>query len=199
MGDVSRDIKPFRFWCQKVLPLVYDDSLSYYEVLCKIVIKLNEVIEATDGFDAALDRLKDLLQAEIAATAKRLTQRLTENVNNLQNQISRNVNNLQKQIYVNKTHIEDTNGKLMDVQQTLQAEITELQEWVEQFEWENLLDKVKDVVYELIPSQMSVRLDESGHIIIDYWRPWQDLVFGTTGYDADVAVQPEYGHLTVSY
>ena len=26
----------FRYWCQKVLPLVYDDSLSYYELLNKI-------------------------------------------------------------------------------------------------------------------------------------------------------------------
>lgn len=37
-------INNFKFWCQKVLPLVYDDSLSYYEVLCKITYKLNEVI-----------------------------------------------------------------------------------------------------------------------------------------------------------
>lgn len=36
---------PFRFWCQKVLPLVYDDSLSYYELLCKVVCKLNELAE----------------------------------------------------------------------------------------------------------------------------------------------------------
>ena len=37
--------EPFRFWCQKVLPLVYDDSLSYYELLCKVVDYLNKVIE----------------------------------------------------------------------------------------------------------------------------------------------------------
>ena len=37
--------RPFRFWCQKVLPLVYDDSLSYYELLCKVVSKLNELAE----------------------------------------------------------------------------------------------------------------------------------------------------------
>ena len=30
-------LAPFRFWCQKVLPLVYDDSLSYNELLCKVV------------------------------------------------------------------------------------------------------------------------------------------------------------------
>lgn len=38
------ELKPFRFWCQKVLPLVYDDSLSYYELLCKVVEYLNNTI-----------------------------------------------------------------------------------------------------------------------------------------------------------
>lgn len=32
---------PFKFWCQKALPLVYDDSLSYYEVLCKLTKYVN--------------------------------------------------------------------------------------------------------------------------------------------------------------
>jgi hypothetical protein len=40
-----KDISSFKIWCQKILPLVYDDSLSYYEVLCKLTIKLNELIE----------------------------------------------------------------------------------------------------------------------------------------------------------
>lgn len=35
---------PFRFWCQTVLPSVYDDSLSYYELLNKVVEQLNVVI-----------------------------------------------------------------------------------------------------------------------------------------------------------
>ena len=39
------DLKPFWFWCQKVLPLVYDDSLSYYEVLCKVMNYMNKIIE----------------------------------------------------------------------------------------------------------------------------------------------------------
>lgn len=37
-------IPHFRFWCQKVLPLVYDQSLSYYEVLCKCVKYINCLI-----------------------------------------------------------------------------------------------------------------------------------------------------------
>lgn len=44
LGDYT-DLQPFRFWCQKVLPLVYDDSLSYYELLCKVVDYLNKTME----------------------------------------------------------------------------------------------------------------------------------------------------------
>lgn len=44
LGDY-KDLQPFRYWCQKVLPLVYDDSLSYYELLCKVVDYLNKTIE----------------------------------------------------------------------------------------------------------------------------------------------------------
>lgn len=42
-------IDNLRCWCHKILPLVYDDSLSYYEVLCKTSAKLNEVIDSTNG------------------------------------------------------------------------------------------------------------------------------------------------------
>lgn len=49
----------FRFWCQKVLPLVYDDSLSYYEVLCKVVDYLNKYGEdlgvLADEYKALVD------------------------------------------------------------------------------------------------------------------------------------------------
>lgn len=37
--------QPFRFWCQTVLPLVYDDSLSYYELLSKVVNYINSLMD----------------------------------------------------------------------------------------------------------------------------------------------------------
>lgn len=47
------------YWCHKILPLVYDDSLSYYEVLCKTSAKLNEVIDSTNGLLAAWNTYKN--------------------------------------------------------------------------------------------------------------------------------------------
>ena len=47
----------FRFWCHKVLPLVYDDSLSYYELLCKVIHYLNTVIEDIDACEENITKL----------------------------------------------------------------------------------------------------------------------------------------------
>lgn len=52
------ELKHFRFWCYKVLPLVYDDSLSYYEVLCKVVNYINELIDQDKIFADEIESLK---------------------------------------------------------------------------------------------------------------------------------------------
>lgn len=51
-------LETFKFWCFKVLPLVYDDSLSYYEILCKVVDYINKLIEQDKVFGDELDKLK---------------------------------------------------------------------------------------------------------------------------------------------
>lgn len=61
-----RHLKYFRFWCQKVMPLVYDDSLSYYEVLCKVVDYLNSLIHDTNSI---IDNINEL-QAELEEVQK---------------------------------------------------------------------------------------------------------------------------------
>jgi hypothetical protein len=55
--ETYRNPHYFRFWCQKVLPLVYDDSLSYYELLCKVVNYLNDVIADSDAMKENIGNL----------------------------------------------------------------------------------------------------------------------------------------------
>lgn len=52
-------IETLRFWCQKVLPLVYDDSLSYYELLCKVVTKTNEIIATSNSHSDNIETLQE--------------------------------------------------------------------------------------------------------------------------------------------
>lgn len=52
-----KKVAPFRAFCQKVLPLVYDDSLSYYELLCKL---LNQVNLLTENLNTNIDDINQL-------------------------------------------------------------------------------------------------------------------------------------------
>lgn len=52
-------LKPFRFFAQRVIPLVYDDSLSYYELLCKVVEQLNRL---TDNNNDMIDTVNEFTE-----------------------------------------------------------------------------------------------------------------------------------------
>ena len=62
MDSVSM-LNNMRFYCQPILPLVYDESMSYYETLCKVVGQLN-----TTG--DAVNKLNEGLTGEIADRQK---------------------------------------------------------------------------------------------------------------------------------
>ena len=59
----SGTVSTLKYWCYKVLPLVYDDSLSYYELLCKVVSKLNELIEKYASFDDMVEEIQSAIDA----------------------------------------------------------------------------------------------------------------------------------------
>ena len=79
------DIKKFRFWCQKVLPLVYDNSLSYYEVLCKVVQYLNGLIDDVNKIPDYIDS-----KIEEALTDEHIIELLSQFIVKIQNAISAN-------------------------------------------------------------------------------------------------------------
>lgn len=65
-------IGPFRYWCQRVLPAVYGDEISYYEVLCIVRDKLNETIAQLNAQGENVNDLIALynsLQAQVDALA----------------------------------------------------------------------------------------------------------------------------------
>ena len=62
----------FKFWCQTILPLVYDDSLSYYETLCKIVDYANKLNETTNGLIDEVNALNEYVESESKATLEKV-------------------------------------------------------------------------------------------------------------------------------
>ena len=56
--DVAK-LTHIRFMCHKVMPAVYDESLSYLEGLAKLTFKLNETIDNVNALDDNVEYLND--------------------------------------------------------------------------------------------------------------------------------------------
>ena len=132
-----RDLPYFKFWCMKVLPLVYDDSLSYYEVLCKVVKYINDLIASDKEIVGEIDKLK--------------------------------------------------------------ADMVTVQEWIAKFDYAPLLKTVEEMVQKYLTAGVYFGLTDDGYFCAYIPRSWQNIRFNTTGLDIDVPLQPEYGHLVLSY
>lgn len=78
-------VERFKIWCQKVLPTVYDDSLSYMELLCKVL----KVLEEYGNGSAEIAEQVVLLNEELA-TVKEDIARLVESGGKTDEQVGAN-------------------------------------------------------------------------------------------------------------
>lgn len=123
----------FKMWCYKVLPLVYDESLSYYEILCKVVKYINNLIDQ--------DKI-----------------------------IGNELNDLKKEL--------DTVNK-----------------WIDDFD----TSYIEKIVTQYLSTMIFVEISNSGYIIYNIPENWESITFNTTGLDITLDLQPDYGHLVLSY
>lgn len=62
MINLKTSESPFKFYCQKVIPLAYDESMSYYEVLCGLRAYIGTLIENINLTSDAVTELQNLYQ-----------------------------------------------------------------------------------------------------------------------------------------
>lgn len=77
--DTVSMLNKMRFYCQPILPLVYDESMSYYETLCKVVGQLNTTGDVVNKLNEGLTGEIAVRQAADAALDERL--KLIEDTN----------------------------------------------------------------------------------------------------------------------
>lgn len=70
--DTVNMLNTMRFYCQPILPLVYDESMSYYETLCKVVGQLNTTGDTVNKLNEGLTNEISDRQAADAALDERL-------------------------------------------------------------------------------------------------------------------------------
>ena len=105
-------IFPNWIFCPKIVPLVYDDSLSYYEFLNKLMVKLNEVITFANKINANVDYLRTIVE-RIQELVDGFDERITAN--------EQDIANLKTAMESVNTIIEGINSTLTDMQGDIDA------------------------------------------------------------------------------
>ena len=101
-------VEKFRFRCIKVLPTVYEDALSYYETLCKISAKLNEVIEQLNQYDPE-SVVNEVISERLAAYTNNTVVPL---INDAKAILQASIDNLSDDYYAYKRTINNQIGEL---------------------------------------------------------------------------------------
>lgn len=79
MGIFNYRVRPLCSYYRKVLPAVYDDSLSYYEQLCRIKYKLNEVIKNLNDLEENLPSyVKQAIDEALGGWEERMEEQFAE-------------------------------------------------------------------------------------------------------------------------
>lgn len=82
-----------------------------------------------------------------------------------------------------------------ELDSNLSEQIKELQDWINAFDNEY----IEEVIQKYIQTAIFFGLTDSGYFVAYIPDTWNDITFGTTGYDTIVPIQPEYGHLVLDY
>lgn len=85
----------------------------------------------------------------------------------------------------------------------LNAKISEIEQWIDQFDDDLLRRTVKQLVNSYLESSLAemifVEINNEGYIVYYIPESWNEITFNTTGLDIVLTLQPEYGHLVLSY
>lgn len=124
-------IEKLKLRCYKVLPLVYDESLSYYEVVCKARAKLNECIELLNSMgdefneweqiinnlETDLDRMESEIHA-LQTTTETVTNRLNGVVNDVR-LLNIAINDANTRIGTAESNIDELDMAMQNVQSSV--------------------------------------------------------------------------------
>lgn len=58
---------------------------------------------------------------------------------------------------------------------------------------------ISELLVNYIPAMIYPEITDAGYIVFNLPKSWDSITFNTTGIDITLEIQPEYGHLVLSY
>ena len=188
-------LHPLFFRCHKILPLVYDESLSYYEVLCKVAKSVNEVIESTNQLN---DNVTDLNSRTNQLTDK--VNEIAEEINGFEAEINGKFDELVIRIEAELGEkFDDYDRQFAELKAETQADIVDLQDQMNTF----LTDTFPALQSELVNlidaelADLDLRFEELSADLQEYIRvKIQEVIDSIPHITTVTIIDPTTGELT---
>lgn len=81
----------------------------------------------------------------------------------------------------------------------LQSRMTNAEEWIDNYDPEYIRQTVLSFIKTILATMIFVEITDDGYIVYHIPESWEEITFNTTGLDIILELQPEYGHLVLSY
>lgn len=81
----------------------------------------------------------------------------------------------------------------------LKKRVSANEDWIENFDPGFIRETVLKFVSSILATMIFVEINDAGYIVYNIPDGWEEITFNTTGLDIILELQPEYGHLVLSY
>ena len=77
-GTLKNMVDKVKVYCAHIIPLVFDNTLSYYESLCACVAKVNQLCDAVNAQNLTIVEFTHMVEVEIAKLTEYVNQAITD-------------------------------------------------------------------------------------------------------------------------
>ena len=81
----------------------------------------------------------------------------------------------------------------------LNDRLSAAEEWINNYNPSFIQETVERYLKEILARMIFVEITDTGYIVYNIPDGWDTITFNTTGLDIFLDMQPEYGHLVLSY
>lgn len=93
---------------------------------------------------------------------------------------------------------EDEEAQNKDISD-LKTRMNDAEEWIDNYDPGYIRETVLSFLESILARMIFVEITDTGYIVYHIPENWDTITFNTTGLDINLALQPEYGHLVLSY
>lgn len=81
----------------------------------------------------------------------------------------------------------------------LKEKVSELEKWINNYNPDFIQNIVLQYLESILATMIFVEISDTGCFVYHIPNGWEEITFHTTGLDIELPIQPQYGHLVLSY